>query len=106
MKKKVLWEQLRKRHKTSHEDQWHKTNKTRKSKVNTYEDVSAPKVPDEWNNNPNAWLSDEDISKAMLLYENKFKDFHFLEPAPIDFNAKDEYGRCDIVIYVIIITLI
>ena len=53
-----------------------------------------PKVPNEWNKNPNSWLSDADISRAMRRYEKKFPKFHFLEPAPIDFDTKDNYGRC------------
>lgn len=87
LNKTKLWLELRKRHKTVHEDQWSK--KTRKSNSRF-----APKVPNEWNKNPNSWLSDDDISQAMVRYKKKFPKFHFLEPAPIDFDVKDYSGRC------------
>tara|TARA_X000000368_G_scaffold184431_1_gene145631 strand:+ start:979 stop:1827 length:849 start_codon:yes stop_codon:yes gene_type:complete len=88
--KQNLWIELRKRHKTIHEDLWPK--KTRKTKKTSKS--FAPKVPSQWNKNPNSWLSDADILRAMRRYEKKFPKFHFLEPAPIDFDTKDHHGRC------------
>ena len=35
------------------------------------------KVPNEWNKNPNSWLSDADISRAMRRYEKNFPNFIF-----------------------------
>tara|TARA_B100000902_G_scaffold391392_1_gene441971 strand:- start:4557 stop:5405 length:849 start_codon:yes stop_codon:yes gene_type:complete len=92
LSKIAIWKELRIRHKTDHEDKWVKnSNKTRR---NLKTDSFAPKVPDSWEYQPNAWLSDEDISKAMSIYEKKFKKFHFLEPAPIDFDTKNPSGKC------------
>tara|TARA_B100001996_G_scaffold288651_1_gene228911 strand:+ start:1360 stop:2208 length:849 start_codon:yes stop_codon:yes gene_type:complete len=92
LSKTAIWKELRNRHKTDHEDKWVKySNKTRRNlKCNRF----APKVPDSWESQPNTWLSDEDISKAMCIYEKKFKKFHFLEPAPIDFDTKKSSGKC------------
>lgn len=95
LNKLQLWNELRKRHNTSHEDHWiSKTRKSNKLDRATLEESFAPKVPHDWFANPNSWLSDEDISKAMCIYEKKFKKFHFLEPAPIDFDTKDSLGGC------------
>ena len=92
LSKNELWIELRKRYNTVHEDLWLKdVKKTRKKK---YIESFAPLVPKEWNNNPNQWLSDEDLFKAMKAYEKKYKKFLFLYPAPIDFDEKDNMGNC------------
>lgn len=54
----------------------------------------APEAPDEWDSNPNAWLSSDDITKVMLQYKNKYKCFEFLGPSPIDFDKKRSNGNC------------
>jgi hypothetical protein len=48
----------------------------------------APKIPDSWNKNPTAWLSNNDISQVMKQYEYKYKCFNFIGPSPIDFDKQ------------------
>lgn len=56
----------------------------------------APIIDSEWKNNKNAWLSDEDINKVMKSFKNQFKGFYYLDSSPIDFDKKDDRGRCKI----------
>jgi len=53
----------------------------------------APQSPKKWKENPNEWLSNFDLKDVMKQYENKYKDFSFIGPSPIDFD-KTENNRC------------
>jgi hypothetical protein len=57
-------------------------------------DSFAPESPPEWKNNPNEWLSSEDIMKVMKQYEKAYKCFDFIGPSPIDFDTRKLYGEC------------
>jgi hypothetical protein len=57
-------------------------------------DAFAPESPEEWNKNPNEWLSSVDIDKVMKQYEKAYKCFDFIGPSPIDFDKKLSYGEC------------
>ena len=57
-------------------------------------DSFAPESPPEWKNNPNEWLSSEDIMKVMRQYEKAYKCFDFIGPSPIDFDTRKLYGEC------------
>ncbi len=48
-----------------------------------------PKMPKEWNQNINTWLSDADITIVMKQYQEAYPEFRFLEVSPIDFSAPD-----------------
>ena len=54
----------------------------------------APKQPKKWKVYPNTWLNSLDISKVMKQYEEEYKNFKFLGPSPIDFDHKNENGKC------------
>ena len=54
----------------------------------------APKAPITWKKNPNEWLSSIDISKVMKQYENKFPNFKFIGPSPIDFATIINNNNC------------
>lgn len=48
-----------------------------------------PKKPTEWNNNPNAWLSNLDIDSILEKYSNAEKyQYKYLGTKPIDFAVK------------------
>lgn len=90
--KQKLWDELRNRHGTDREETWvERTSHIDKKRAKT---AFAPIVPNEWRKNKNAWLSDEDIHNVMSLCEKNYEGFHFLEPAPIDFDTKTRYGTC------------
>ena len=54
----------------------------------------APLSPNEWNKNPNEWLSSVDISNVMKQYEKYYKCFNFIGPSPIDYDTHKLYGEC------------
>jgi hypothetical protein len=51
-------------------------------------------MPESWNKNMNTWLSTIDILKVMKQYEQKYQDFLFIGPVPIDFDYKITFGMC------------
>lgn len=53
----------------------------------------VPTIPEHWKKDPDAWLSDLDISKVMKQYEHTFNHFYFIGPSPIDYNAYDEVNK-------------
>ena len=48
----------------------------------------APNAPNEWDKNPNTWLTDSDIEKVMKQYEKAYKCFYFVGCSPIDFDLE------------------
>ena len=90
--KQQIWETLRDYYGTDREERWIERTKHINKKNAKYS--FAPVVPTEWRTNKNTWLSDEDIHNVMRLCEQNHEGFHFLEPAPIDFDAKTRYGTC------------
>tara|TARA_Y100000389_G_scaffold103140_1_gene100037 strand:+ start:5996 stop:6871 length:876 start_codon:yes stop_codon:yes gene_type:complete len=90
LRKNRLWKELSKR-RGINESEW----VTKNEKVNEdLNDRLAPKVPDEWAKNKNAWLSDIDLFNAMKAYVKQYSKYHFLWPAPIDFGDKTLSGKC------------
>lgn len=53
----------------------------------------APLSPKSWTQNPNTWLSNYDLDDVMKQYEQKYKDFSFIGPSPIDFD-KSNNNKC------------
>jgi hypothetical protein len=54
----------------------------------------APYAPKSWKENPNEWLSSNDIEKVMKQYEIDYPNFIFIGPSPIDFDKKLMFGEC------------
>ena len=54
----------------------------------------SPFHPKSWNIDKNSWLSSTDIIKVMKVYENKYKNFNFIGPSPIDFDTKLDNNIC------------
>ena len=57
-------------------------------------DSFAPESPNDWQKNPNQWLSSIDILDVMSQYEKAYKCFDFIGPSPIDFDTRKLYGEC------------
>lgn len=57
-------------------------------------DTFAPEAPMSWNNDPDEWLTSDDIENVMRQYEDKFPAFEFLGPSPSDYNAPKQAGVC------------
>lgn len=66
----------------------HKLDK--KIKNNTF----APTQPNVWKKKPNEWLTSIDILNVMKQYEDKYDDFDFIGPSPIDFDTHKMRGEC------------
>lgn len=54
---------------------------------NIFDESFKPQIPNHWKTKPTSWLSDLDISRVMKQYELSNKDFVFLGPTPIDYDA-------------------
>ena len=56
-----------------------------------------PEKPTKWDKKPTEWLDSDNISHVMRQYEQAHKNFTFIGPVPIDFDAKDPnstWGKC------------
>ena len=75
-----------------------KIQKNKKNKTFKYHipETGITKVPVDWETQKTTWLSNYDIMNGMKFYEKKYDDFHFLEPSSIDFDKKDENGKCQV----------
>ena len=62
----------------------------RKELLNHY----RPLIPEKWNQADHTWLTNFDIIDVMKQYEDKYKNFIFLGPYPIDFDGKNMIGKC------------
>jgi hypothetical protein len=58
------------------------------------EQLFVPKKPSDWNKDPNAWLSNFDISKVLNQYEKAFPYFHSIGPSSVDYDAKRNADNC------------
>lgn len=58
------------------------------------DDHFRPEAPDEWKNNPRAWLSTDDIDKVLIQYTKKYPDFKYFGAVPSDFSLKAKDGNC------------
>lgn len=54
-----------------------------------------PKMPDGWKQDPDMWLTSDDISNVMRQYEKAYPEFKFLGVVPIDFSAPDPYVKTE-----------
>jgi hypothetical protein len=65
-----------------------------RKKIDEY--IFAPDHPDEWNKNPNEWLSNFDIYDVLKQYMKKYPKFYSPHPTTIDFDSKpnDMGGNC------------
>lgn len=60
----------------------------------TINNYIRPKTPNEWNKNPNAWLSNFNIEAVLIQYEESVPDYKFMGVFPVDFNVKSTDGSC------------
>ena len=54
----------------------------------------APQAPDTWKKNPKEWLNSLDITRVMRQFEDKYPNFQFIGPSPIDFDDHKMDGEC------------
>jgi hypothetical protein len=58
------------------------------------EEHFRPEAPEEWKRNPRAWLSTDDIDKALIQYTKKYPDFKYFGAVPSDFSLRAKDGNC------------
>jgi len=61
---------------------------------NNIEKIFRPEKPSSWLQNKTTWLSTIDIRKVMLQYEDKYTNFKFIGPTPIDFDKRFTKHMC------------
>ena len=74
-------------------------NRKQQTHLNIYDssiknNTFAPTQPNVWKKKPNEWLTSIDILNVMKQYEDKYDDFEFLGPSPIDFDTHKMHGEC------------
>ena len=74
----------------NHEMCWiDKTIESTDTKDQIKNELFVPQMPISWNKNPSEWLSSIEISDVLKQYEDKYDDFLFIGPSPIDYDATD-----------------
>lgn len=53
-----------------------------------------PPKPDEWDDDPDTWLTNFDIMDVLNQYEESYPHFAFIGPSPIDYNTRLNQNRC------------
>jgi len=62
--------------------------------VDILHNTFRPEMPQSWEKNKNTWLSTIDIAVVMKQYEQKYNEFAFIGPVPIDFDLRIGFGMC------------
>jgi len=62
---------------------------SKEEKDNFEKQYLRPRKPAEWIKKPNTWLDNYNIRDVMMQYEEKYPNFKFLGPVPIDFSLKN-----------------
>ena len=87
-----IWNILRKKlTKCEKEDCWLNEINNPKQKQELDNLLFSPDRPNSWDSNPNAWLSNYDISAVLKQYEISYPNFKLLGPSAIDYDNKP-YG--------------
>jgi hypothetical protein len=93
-----IWYELKNRLKCKSEKCWLNELDNDELKRKLQQTIFAPEEPPEWKHNPDEWLSNYDITAVLKQYSEtkKYNYFAFIEPVPIDFDAKpsDMDGEC------------
>ena len=87
-----LWSKIDEKLSDTCKNEWCWINNTYSNLTHT--DFFRPKKPKLWKKKPREWLDSNNIYDVMAQYENKFTDFVFIGPVPIDFNLKRTNGKC------------
>ena len=66
-----------------------------REKKQLLEHFFRPKMPTGWKNDPDMWLTSDDIVNVMRQYESAYPYFKFLGVVPIDFSAPDPYTKTE-----------
>ena len=58
--------------------------------------IFRPDQPRSWKKDPDEWLSNHDIANVLRQYQEKYREFRFMGPSPIDFDTilPEEGNQC------------
>jgi hypothetical protein len=92
----VLWNEIDKRlnSKCSTEWCWIEQEFVKRQGTSEFKGLFRPKMPKSWKDNKYEWLNTNDIHSVMKQYEDKYSDFKFIGPVPIDFDYEYSVGKC------------
>ena len=93
---KAAWFTLKDRLSCKKEECWLDQLGDEKMKKQIQDHVFAPKHPPDWNDDPDAWLSNFDIEDVAKQYEHSYPEFKLLGPTTIDFDTRlpEANGKC------------
>jgi len=94
--KKSLWKKIDKKlNKVCNSEWcWIEQEFVRKIGNKDLEGLFRPKMPRSWKKNKYEWLSSVDIESVMDQYEEKYPEFKFMGPTPIDFDYRYDGDQC------------
>lgn len=85
-----VWEELKNKFNTCKSELcWLNSIKDPVMKAKIKRKLFPPDRPNEWKDDPNTWLSNEDILNVLTQYEDAYKCFKFIGPTPIDYDYKE-----------------
>lgn len=67
---------------------------TEYGKIIPIEETFRPIRPESWTEQKRKWLNTDDISNVLKQYQEKYPDFEFIGPTPIDFDYKLSDNVC------------
>jgi len=70
------------------------SNKLKKDEVEELKDNFKPDMPKKWEEDPNEWLTTEDIENALNQYAEAYDDVYFYGALPIDFRKCSVSDLC------------
>ncbi len=94
--RRQLWKEIDKRLKNKCSTEWCWIEQEFVNKLDRKElsGIFRPKMPKSWKKNKYEWLNTNDIESVMEQYEEKYPNFRFVGPVPIDFDYEYSSGKC------------
>jgi predicted lactoylglutathione lyase len=87
-----LWNNIEDKMKSKCGTEWCWINET--SSTIDHNDLFKPIKPKSWEKNSREWLDSLNIMDVMKQYEDKYNNFVFIGPVPIDFDLTNNIGNC------------
>ena len=94
--KKLLWNSIKNHFQSKCKTEWCWIQQQTVKRLNDsiINKSFRPVMPSSWINNNREWLSTVDIENVMEQYEEKYNNFLFIGPVPIDFDSNHKMGGC------------
>lgn len=95
-KKKIMWNSIKNHFQDKCKNEWCWIQQETVKKLNDSSIINSfrPEMPSSWLTNTREWLSTLDIENVMEQYQERYNNFLFIGPVPIDFDSKHQIGGC------------